>query len=352
MKALIVGLGGIGQRHVRNLRALLGEQVDIIAYRVRRLSQVISPSLSVEPMCDVESTYNIAVFDTLESALDQRPQIALICNPSALHVDTALKCVEAGCDVFLEKPLSSSLDGLPQLRNAVERRHPIVMLGYQLRFHPCFLRLQEILQNGECGNAIAATVKVGEYLPGWHPYEDYRIMYASRSDLGGGVILSQIHELDYLYALFGMPRRLFTLGGHLSGLEIDVEDVASTLMEFNLNGRPLPVHLHQDYLQRPPSRGCEIVCQSGKISMDLVNLTVTSYDQRGQEIEARHWKGFERNQLFLNELRHFLECVKTRSRPVVNLEDGICSLRMALSARESMKSGQVIELLAEPQNVQ
>ena len=90
-------------------------------------------------------------------------------------------------------------------------------------------------------------------MPGWHPYEDYRALYAARADLGGGVVLSQIHEFDYLYALFGLPRRLFAIGGHLSHLEIDVEDVASTLMEFNVDGHILPVHLQQDYLQRPAS---------------------------------------------------------------------------------------------------
>ena len=78
---------------------------------------------------------------------------------------------------------------------------------------------------------MAVRIEVGEYLPGWHTYEDYRQMYASRADLGGGVILSQIHELDYLYWLFGLPKRVFALGGHLTRLEVDVEDIASILLE-------------------------------------------------------------------------------------------------------------------------
>ena len=110
------------------------------------------------------------------------------------------------------------------------------MVGYQLRFHPCLLALQRALHENSLGHLLSVRAHVGEYLPGWHPYEDYRQMYASRSDLGGGVLVTQIHEFDYLYALFGLPRRVFAIGGHWSHLEIDVEDVASTLMEFQFAG--------------------------------------------------------------------------------------------------------------------
>jgi len=218
------------------------------------------------------------------------------------------------------------------------------MVGYQLRFHPCFLALQRAVRERSLGDLLAVRSHVGEYLPGWQPYEDYRQMYASRADLGGGVLVTQIHEFDYLYALFGVPRRLFALGGHWSHLEIDVEDAASTLMEFQLGGRPLPVHLQQDYIQRPPSRGCEIVGDRGKILMDLPSLSVTRYDQEGKVAETARWENFDRNQLFLDELRHFLDCVETRRKPVADLRDGIWGLRMALAARESIATGGLVEI--------
>ena len=100
-----------------------------------------------------------------------------------------------------------------------------------MRFHPCLQRLHELVQEKKVGRILSVRAEIGEYLPGWHTYEDYRQMYASRQDLGGGVILSQIHELDYLYWLFGLPRSVYALGGHLSRLEIDVEDTADILME-------------------------------------------------------------------------------------------------------------------------
>ena len=114
------------------------------------------------------------------------------------------------------------------------------MVGYQLRFHPCLHKLAEIVHSGILGNLLAVRATIGEYLPAFHPFEDYRQMYASRADLGGGVVLSQIHEFDFLYSLFGLPNRIYAMGGHWSELEIDVEDTASILMECSLTAGRFP----------------------------------------------------------------------------------------------------------------
>jgi predicted dehydrogenase len=344
LKILVVGLGAIGQRHVRNLRAILGDAVDILAYRVRRLPRVVTPGLEALPGSSVEAEYHIRPFARLEDALAEGPGMAVICNPTSLHVPVALMCARAGCDLFIEKPVSNDLAGLPELLDEVERHGRIVMVGYQLRFHPCFRALEELVAGRSFGSLLSVRAVVGEYLPGWHPYEDYRGLYAARADLGGGVILSQIHEFDYLYALFGVPRRLFAIGGHLSHLEIDVEDLASTLMEFSVDGRILPVHLQQDYLQRPASRSCEVLGSRGKVLMDLPSVSLTRYGGDGAAGERRNWDLWNRNEAYLDELRHFLECVQTRRRPLVDLLDGIASLRMALAAKESIATGRVIEL--------
>ena len=191
---------------------------------------------------------------------------------------------------------------------------------------------------------LAARLEFGEHLADWHPYEDYRQMPASRLDLGGGVILCQIHDLDCAYALFGLPRRVFALGGHLSRLDVDVEDTASILMECAVGGRPVFVHVHQDCVRRPPSRTCELIGDEGRILLDLRAQSVDVFDGRGR-LAARHaFATCQRNQLFLAELRHFLACLRGDEDPVVGVRDGAQSLRMALAARESMETGRVVDL--------
>ena len=346
MKILIVGLGGVGQRHARNLRSIFQDRVDLVAYRVRGLTHVVTPTLDADASKNVEDELGIRAFSDLDTALEERPEIAFVCNPSSAHLSTAMACVNAGCDLFIEKPLSISIDGVDALIAAVEENHRIAMVGYQLRFHPCVTKLASVIESGCLGRILSVRATIGEYLPKWHPYEDYREMYAARAELGGGVVLSQIHEFDYLYSLFGFPTKLYAIGGHWSHLDIDVEDTASTLMECSFEGRPLPIHLHQDYLQTAPSRQCEVIGDRGRAVLDFPSLSVTVYESQRRSPVVHAWKDFERNQLFLDEVRHFLDCVEKRTRPVVDVRCGAQSLRIALAAKLSMASNNLVELSA------
>ena len=150
MKALLIGLGGIGQRHARNLRSLLPD-VELLAYRVRGYSQVVTPQLHADSGLDVEKTLGIRSFSHLQAALAEKPRIAIICNPSSLHVSTAIACVQAGCDVLVEKPLADSLTGVSDLVQAAEQTERLVMVAYQLRFHPCVKQLAVTLASGALG---------------------------------------------------------------------------------------------------------------------------------------------------------------------------------------------------------
>ena len=343
MHVLIAGLGAIGQRHARNLRSLLGPGLRLSAYRVRRLRGVVTPGLELDRSQDVEATLGIESYDDLGAALRAKPDVAIIANPSSAHVETALACVRAGCHLLVEKPLSDSLEGIDELAGEVERRGLVAMVAYQLRFHPSFERFQQIVSSGELGNLLSVRATVGEYLPNWHRYEDYRAMYAARAELGGGVVLTQIHEYDYLHALFGMPQNLYALGGHWSDLDINVEDTASALMHCTVSGRPLPVHIAQDYLQRPTSRACEVVGDRGKAMLDFAAGTVSLWRDGGEPVIDR-LETFDRNELYLSEMRHFLGCVGANRGPLVDLREGKKSLEIALAVKRSIESGTVVDV--------
>jgi predicted dehydrogenase len=344
MKFLLVGLGGIGQRHTRNLRALFGERCELIAYRVRRTSPVLTDALQVDSPDGLEERYGIRSFDRLDEALAQQPDAALICNPTAAHVPVALAAAQAGCHLLVEKPVSHDLARLDELAAAVARHGRVCMVAYQLRFHPCLQLAHRLFSDGAIGRAIACRLVVGEYLPGWHRYEDYRTMYASRRAQGGGVVLSQIHELDILYWFFGRPQRVVAMGGQWSDLEIDVEDVASALLGYER----MVAHLQQDYLQQPPARQMEIVGSAGKLLVDLRALSVQSYDARGALVTDESFAGLERNALFLDELRAFIAAIEGRGTVPVDLAAGRQSLEMALAIRRSMDGGAVVDMGAAP----
>lgn len=346
-RCLFVGLGGIGQRHLRNLRALRGAALDVHAYRVRRERQVVTDTLDVTPGEDLEAKYGVEVHADFDRALATRPDVVFVTNPSSLHVEIARRALDAGAHVLIEKPLSHSLEGVASLLEASRARNLVGYVAYQLRFHPGFLRTQTILEQGLLGRPLFAEAAVAEYLPGFHPYEDYRRMYASRRELGGGVTLSQIHEIDLLLALLGRPERVFSLGGKLSSLDVDVDDVSSSLLEFRgSQGRVLPVRLHQDFVQRPPERRLSIVGEAGKLEWSLSARNLRRFGPDGELCESHDYSELPRNRLFEAELAHFLACVERGEAPNVSLRAGAQSLAVALSILESQQSGMPVNVAA------
>lgn len=344
MRVLFCGLGGIGQRHLRNLRLLLGGELEVHAYRVRRNRSKLRDNLTVEPDADLEVDYRITVHHDLDDALAVSPDAVFVCNPSSMHTKIALAAASAGSHLFIEKPLSSSLDQLIELQELIRAKGLVCYVGYNFRFHPGLIRMKELIDSDYFGHILSVSAEIGEYLPAWHKYEDYRQMYAARADLGGGVILSQIHEMDLIYWFFGLPKTVLCRGGKLSSLEIDVEDTASSLMQYDgLKGR-FPITLHQDFLQRPAVRTFKVIGDAGVAGMDLIQTRLQVFGEDGTLQEDLNFPGFQRNEMFLNQARHFLDCVTKGATPRVALSDGVESLRLALATKESLARGVEVAL--------
>jgi predicted dehydrogenase len=328
MKIMIAGFGSIGRRHFHNLLEL-GER-DILFYRTRRST-----------LPDNE-TADFPVETDLQAALAHRPQAVIISNPTALHLQVALPAARAGCHLMVEKPVSNTLEGLAELQSALNETGASLLVGYHFRFHPGLQRIKEILGSNEIGRPLSVRVHWGEYLPAWHPWEDHRQGYSARKELGGGVILTLSHPLDYLRWLFGEVEALWAFCGNLNDLELDVEDTAEIGLRFKDN---LLGSLHLDYNQRPASHWLEIVGALGTLRWDNSNGAVTQFDPTTAEWRAYPPPGeFERNQLFLSEMRHFLDVCRGEARPVCSLEDGIQALRLALAAQTSQERGQLVYL--------
>jgi len=332
MKVLIAGLGSIGRRHLKNL-ITLGVK-DILLLRSHQSS------------LPDDELLHLPVVSDLQSALAFQPDAVVISNPTALHLDIAIPAAESGCHLFLEKPVSHSMQRIEALRRAVQRGGGRVYVGFQFRFHPGLQQAKRLLAERAIGRPISAHAHYGEYLPSWHPWEDYRQGYSARAELGGGVILTLCHPLDYLRWLFGEVVTLWAFAGKLSELEIAVEDTAEIGLRF-ASGLLAGVHL--DYVQRPTAHWLEIIGAAGTLRWDNSDGTVHLYRAAMGEWEQFPTpQSFERNDLFLEQMRHFLAVARGEAQPACTLEDGVRALELALAAHQSAETGSAIRLGGSP----
>lgn len=326
MRFLIAGLGSIGQRHLRNLRAL-GEQ-DILLYRTHK-GTLHDPELAGLP-----------VETDLDAALAHAPNAVIVSNPTALHMQVAIPAARAGCHIFLEKPVANDLDSVQELRKAVGAGGGQVFVGFQFRFHPGLRAIKQLLDTKAIGQLLSVRAHWGEYLPAWHPWEDYRKSYSARSDLGGGVILTLSHPLDYMRWLCGEIYELWAFASHVSDLELLVEDCAEMGLRFE-NGCLGSVHL--DYNQQPPAHRLELIGSTGTMRWDNADGAAHIYRTATKEWETiAPPQGFERNDLFLAEMEHFLAVCRGEALPTCNLDDGIRALELALAAKRSQTERKLI----------
>lgn len=315
---------------MRNLLAL-GEQ-DLILLRSRKTT------LPEDELARYPQETDIHV------ALERHhPQAVIVSNPTALHLEAAIPAAEAGCAILLEKPISNSMQGVEDLRIAVRKGGAKVLVGFQFRYHPGLVRARTLIAGGEIGRLVSAHVHFGEYLPGWHPWEDYRQGYAARAELGGGVVLTQCHALDYLPWLVGeRVESVWGLTGKISDLVVDVEDTAKIGLRFASGALG---SLHLDYNRQPTVHTFEVVGTEGTVRWDLTDGVTHCY-----RVAAMNWESYpmpedwERNAMFLELMRHFIAVARGEQTPSSPLEDGVRVQQIVAAVHASQHAGMIVEL--------
>ena len=320
---LIAGYGSIGKRHLENFLQL--KDIQLTVYTKRNDLQLLKKK-------------GIKVSNSLTECLKENPDIGVIANETSLHTPIAIKLAKEGLDLFLEKPLSNSLKDIEKLRAIVKKKKLITQMGCNLRFHPCIKKIKSLIEQEKIGKIISAQVQNCSYLPDFHRWEDYRKSYAARKDLGGGVILTQIHEIDYMYWFFEEVENVVSISGKFSKLDVTAEDYVSSLLRFK---NKVIGELHMDYFQRPSFRSCKIRGTKGEIYWDSDNNCVNIYNMNKKRWETKFDSDFSNNldtySSYVEELKHFLKCVKHRKETINNLEQGIATLKIALAIKKASK---------------
>jgi len=321
MKILVVGAGSIGRRHIRNLNVLGHKNIDL-----------------AEPAPRPDLMKGLAINETYPSLTDalgsgKNYDAAFICTPPVYHLPAAVELAKRKTDIFIEKPLSQSLKGVDTLNKTVKKNRVIAMVGYNQRFNFGIRRIKSCIEEGCLGRKLYyIRAEVGQYLPDWRPEQDYRKNYTAIKKLGGGIILDASHEIDYVLWLSGSRvSDLKAIYCKVSDLETDVEDLAEIIMRFE-NGLVASIHL--DMVTRGYNRYCKVVGEKGQIKWTFKEDTLETHTS-GKKPATKKYK-LDPNHSYIEELKHFLNCVKSRSTPLSNLE----TAKETLEIVEKIKGGR------------
>lgn len=334
-KILFVGLGGAGQRHLRIFRDLLGPGAAFTAFRTTRRTPLLAPDFSVRADCTVEEAYGLRTFGSLEAALDDGPELVVVSTPSAKHLGPVRAALDRGIGVFVEKPFSHDLEGFEEIRALVEAGPLPFLVSFQRRFNPCLRHVKDLLERGALGKIISASFLVASYVPAWHPYEDFRDLYAMRVDLGGGVLLTEIHELDLCHWYFGLPRRVHCVGGTFGGVALEVEDTAQLTLDYG----DFSVQASLCFMQKQNRRAFEIAGTAGHVSWDMVGNQLRIHDYASGMVSETTDPDFANDTPFIAQARFFLDRFDPATDSRTYLDAAWGSLAIVAAARRSMASG-------------
>lgn len=336
-KILVVGLGSIGVRHVNNLLENFKDIKIIICTKRKEIPK------------EIKNNKKICIFKSLNECIKQNPNIAFITNESAYHIPTALKLAKEKIDLFIEKPLSNSMINVEKLENIIQQNKIVAHIGYNFRFFPPMKKIKQMIDRKTIGRIISAQIENNSFLPDYHPWENYRKSYAAKKELGGGVVLTQIHDIDFIRWLFGDVKRIISITGKFSNLEISSEDMSASLIEFKNN---VICQMNLSFFQRPYYRSCKIKGTKGVIEWNSDNNSVRLFlgnTKKWKNIKIRNnYKLISSgststitnkrlNQMYIDEIKYFINCVNKRNIKNNNIQDGIETLKLAIKIKSFEK---------------
>lgn len=305
----------MGRRHADNLAAL-GVGKIVVVRRSGQVNRAFTPHDG--------ATVARSVRESIDAGVDS----AIVCNPTSLHTCTAHEFVAAGIPVLIEKPLSQSLDDAQRFANDAAGR--AAGMAYCMRYHPAYALARDFVRQDGLGTLEHAQLWFESYLPDWHPWEDYRQSYAARAELGGGVLPTLDHEIDFANWCFGLPRRCSGKSWRSGNLEIEVDDSASLTLEY-------PTHVAEislSYCQRERRRGFEFIGRQGRLrfSFEAQRLEFFTQGDRAREL-LWHQPDFDINATYLAMLEDALLAIAAKRSLPIPLMDGVDALHLVHEVR-------------------
>lgn len=328
---LVIGSGSIAKRHLANLRILFGDK-NVTIGCVSASGRVISKD---------EVGEGVVIYESLTQAFTVPLTFAIIASPAPLHVEHAAQLLQRNIPVLIEKPLSDSLRHFLSHEGVLLTHRDKIGVAYNLRFMPSAVKFKALLDEQVVGPVLGVSVDVGQYLPDWRPTTDYRNNVSALRALGGGVLLELSHDLDYLGWLFGAFETVYCVSRNSGSLDIDVEDISDAIL---VREDRLAVSVHMDFLQRAPVRTCKVIGAYGTLIWDVINNRVVLNSSATEQKVLFDGCGYDRNEMYLEQLRHFSEVIEGKACPAISVNDGLETLRLVEAMKASAFLGQVVKI--------
>ena len=318
-KILIISLGSIGKRHIRVIKKLRPE------IKINLLRRKIPLNKSKEE----ELIYK--TFTCLKEAIKDGIDAAIIASPAKFHIKQSLQILKENIPIFIEKPISDNLESCFELKKLATKKNIPITVGYVLRHSKILNEFKKLIKENHIGKNIYAEIKYGSYLPLWRNNIDYRESVSSKSSLGGGVLLELSHEINYANWLFGPLKNLKSIAINTNLLEINVEDIAKIIA---INNKNFLVQLHLDFCSNSEERFCKLYGTSGFINLDFKDklITLKKYDsEKIKSIKVNE----SYDDMYVNQMRHFLNCIEKKINPIVTIDDAIETMKLISECNSS-----------------
>lgn len=316
MKILFLGLGSIGQRHLINVKKTF-KNADIFAFRTASHQNIIKDTKLVKKT-SLGDYYNIKNLNNYNAALRLKPDLTFICNPSSKHLGDAYNFAKIKSHLFIEKPLGDSPKLYRKLIHRVKKNKLITMIGYQTRFNPIIKYIENVIKKNRDGKIIYAEFKNLSYLPKYHIYENYKKSYASNKNLGGGVLSSQIHEVDLISHFFGLPTKTYNTRYNSGSIGIKADDNFSSIMLYKRKNYLFNLSLRLSFTQFYSERGFTICFEKKIYKVDLIKNELKIISRKNKKIIKKTFK-INRNDLFLREIQLLKKSIKYKKNNFLSI---------------------------------
>jgi len=320
---LIVGVGSIGERHLRCFQATGRAEVSLC-----ELNPVLRKTVAEQ--------YRVEkVFDDLTRALDDKPDAVVICTPAHLHIPMAFSAAQRGNHIFIEKPLSATLEGIDVLQNEVSSRRLVAGVAYVYRAHPALTAMREAIQSGRFGEPVQIVATCGQHFPFYRPA--YRDTYYKSHATGGGAVQDALtHVVNAAEWLVGPVNKLVADAEHQVLEGVEVEDTVHLMTRHGNILGSFSLNQHQ----APNESSLTVICKKGTVRFEMHNSCWRWQTEPSDTWHDEAAAKLERDTLFTLQAESFLNAIEGVHPPLCALDEGVQTLRVNLAILKSIEERQ------------